>query len=87
MDDARDISVLIDLLRKGEHVAEEELANKSLLHRNREFLVYAIHYLEKQRSTKVSSYLEWLKERDSKKGDGEFMNIFPVFDYEVNTEF
>ena len=87
VEDARDISRLVELMRRGEHVAEEELANKTLLNRNREFLVYAIHYLNRQRSTKVNSYTEWLKERDSKKADEEFMNIFPVFDYEVNTEF
>lgn len=86
-EDARDISILIDIIRKAEHTTEEELVNKYLLHKNREILVYAIHFIKKQKKDGAGRFLEWLKERDSKRGDREFMNIFPVFDYENNTEF
>ena len=86
MEDARDVSSLIDIIRRKEHVPAEDFEALYLLNKNREVIVYAIYYFSSQKSNKVPLYLERLKERDSKRSDKEFMNVFPVFDYEVNTD-
>jgi hypothetical protein len=83
---AKDISFLVDMVRKAEHLTEQEIETKYLLNKNREILVYAIYFLEKNKSKSVDFYKERLYNRDQKLGDKEFMNVFPVFDYEVNTE-
>ena len=83
---ARDVSQLVDMMRKEEHLTEEEIETKYLLNKNREILVYAIYYLDKMKFKKVNIYKERLINRDQKLGDKEFMNIFPIFDYEINTE-
>ncbi len=84
---ARSITLLIELMRKTEHVSFEEIETKYLLHKNREIIVYSIFYFSKNNLSKSDVYRERLLQRDKKLGDRELMNIFPIFDYEVNTEY
>ncbi len=83
---AKSISILIELMRKTEHLSYEEIESKYLLNKNREITVYAIYYFSKMNSSKSDVYRERLINRDKKFGDRELMNIFPIFDYEINTE-
>jgi hypothetical protein len=61
---------------------EDEVYSLYLNTKNRETLVYLIHFFE----TKKFVYLTQLKERDNSKGDSEFMNVFPLFDFEEAVE-
>jgi hypothetical protein len=83
---AKSISILIELMRKTEHLSFEEIESKYLLNKNREITVYAIYYFSKSNPNKSEVYKERLINRDKKSGDRELMNIFPIFDYELNTE-
>ena len=83
---AKSISILIDLMRKTEHLTFDEIESKYLLNKNREITVYAIYYFSKLNPPKSEIFKERLINRDKKSGDRELMNIFPIFDYEINTE-
>ncbi|MCB1142422.1 MAG: hypothetical protein H7A24_00975 [Leptospiraceae bacterium] len=77
-DQAISISHLIDLNRKKEKLDESDFFAHYSSGRNREFLSYLMYHFKE----KESYYRSLMKERDLKEGDREYMNIFPLFDYE-----
>ncbi|MCB1190411.1 MAG: hypothetical protein H7A23_22040 [Leptospiraceae bacterium] len=82
--DSKAIDSLIQTIRKRENQELQKLDSSIRLYNyNREYLVFALHYLAVKEDEKMfRAYSQILMERDEKRGDKELMNVFSPFEKE-----